>query len=235
MIPAVVAGSGIVVASFVHERKEEPMRQRWMLVAGTTCVLLAPHLGVPMWLYPLLGVALCAFMLRRQGLGFADIGFRWRALRVGPLLLGGGLGVAYAAINYLAIGPLLARVLGELPDLSDFDFVRRSLGGYLVALALAWVIGGVYEELVFRGFLQSMLERHLPAWSARPVVAMAITVLVFAAYHVQLGAFGVANALVFALFVAAVRRRWPGNLWYAIGFHACADATAFTLMRLGYL
>jgi membrane protease YdiL (CAAX protease family) len=206
-----------------------------MLVAGTACVLLAPHLGVPMWLYPLLGTALCAFMLRRQGLGFADVGFRWRELGVRPLLVGGGLGLAYAAINYLLIGPLLARLLGELPDLSDFDFVRTSLGGYLFALVLAWVIGGIYEELVFRGFLQGMLERHLPAWRARPAVALTITVLAFAAYHVQLGAFGVANALGFALFVAAIRQRWPANLWYAIGFHACADSAAFTLMRLGYL
>lgn len=211
------------------------MRLRWMLVPGTACVLLAPHLGVPMWLYPVLGLALCAFMLRRQGLGFADIGFRWSELRMRPLLLGGALGLAYAAANYLAIGPVLAHLLGERPDLSDFDVVRTSLGGYLFALVLAWTIGGVYEELVFRGFLQGMLERHLPAWSGRPAVAMAITALLFGAYHAQLGAFGVANALVFALFVAAVRQRWPANLWYAIGFHACADSAAFTLMRLGYL
>ncbi|HEU4669217.1 MAG TPA: CPBP family intramembrane glutamic endopeptidase [Dyella sp.] len=211
------------------------MRAKWMLLAGTLCVLLAPHLGMPMWLYPPFGVAMCALMLRRQGLGFADVGLCGRGLRARPLLLGGALGLAYAAANYLAIGPLLARLLGELPDLSDFAFVRRSSTGYLVALVLAWLIGGLYEELVFRGFLQGMLERHLPARPARPAAAMAITVLVFAAYHAQLGAFGVANALVFGLVVAAIRNRWRANLWYAVGFHACADSAAFTLMRLGYL
>lgn len=213
-----------------------PTTAQTLLIAfGGLCVLLAPHLGVPMFLYPLLGLGLCAGMLRYQRLGFADVGFQWRALGTVPLLVGGALGVAYAMANYAAIGPTLARLLGELPDLSSFDFVRAHLSGYLIALALSWVIGGFYEELVFRGFLQAMLLRHLPAWRGRPVVATALVVLLFAAYHVQLGAFGAANALVFAVFAAAVRQRWPDDLWYVIGFHACADMTAFTLMRLGYL
>lgn len=211
------------------------MGRSLILVLGTACVLLAPHLGVPMFLYPLLGLGLCAAMLRSQGLNFADIGFRWSELRGGPLLIGGGLGTVYAAANYLAIGPLLARMLGEQPDLSDFAFVRESVGGYALAFCLAWVVGGLYEELVFRGFLHAVLERFLPASRLRPVLAVAIVASSFAAYHWQLGAFGVANAFVFALFVACVRHRWPANLWYAISFHACADVAAFTLMRIGYL
>ena len=209
--------------------------QALMVAAGSLCVLLAPHLGVPMFLYPVLGLGMCAGMLRYQGLGFSDIGFRWRAFGGRPLLVGGVLGMAYAMANYAAIGPLLAHLTGELPDFSSFGFVRAHLSGYVIALVLAWVIGGFYEELVFRGFLHAMLMRHLPAWHARNIVAATLVVLLFAAYHVQLGVFGMANALVFAVFAAAVRQRWPRNLWYAIAFHACADMSAFTLMRLGYL
>lgn len=213
-----------------------PAASQTPLVAlGTVVVLIAPHLGVPMALYLPLGLGLCAAMLRYQGLGFAGLGFRWRAFGVGPLLVGGMLGAVYAVVNYSVIGPVLARLLGERPDLSDFAFVRQHLSGYLLMLVLAWVVGGIYEELVFRGFLDAMLVRHLPAWRGRRWLAMAVTALVFAAYHAQLGRFGAANALVFALFAAAVRRRWPGNLWYVISFHACADMGAFTLIRLGYL
>jgi membrane protease YdiL (CAAX protease family) len=210
-------------------------RQTGLVALGAVCVLLAPHLGMPVFLYPAVGLALCTALLRYQGLGWAAVGFRWRALGPAPLLTGAILAAAYVAVNYRVIGPLLADLLHERPDLSDFAFVRAHLSGYLIALALAWVIGGFYEELVFRGFLQDALSRHLPASGLRPVLAAAITVLVFAAYHWQLGVFGVANALVFALFAAAIRARWPGNLGYAIAFHACADMGAFTLMRLGYL
>lgn len=59
--------------------------------------------------------------------------------------------------------------------------------------------------------------------------------LPFAVYHLQLGTFGVANALVFALIAAALRQRWPKNPWYLISFHPRADTSAFTLIRLGYL
>ena len=84
---------------------------------------------------------------------------------------------------------------------------------------MAWLIGGFYEELVFRGFLQDAFLRHLRVSSLRPLLAFALTALIFAAYHWQLGRFGVANALVFALFAAAIRSRWPANLWYVISFH----------------
>jgi len=206
-----------------------------LVVLGTLGVLVAPHLGVPMVLYPWFGLGLCTLMLRGQGLWWADTGFRWRGLGVGAVLVGGSLGVLYAAANLGVIGPTLALLLDERPDLSDFAFVRAHFSGYLIALALAWVIGGFYEELVFRGFLHASLMRGLPGGRVRPVLAMVLTALAFAAYHAQLGAFGVANALVFALFAAAVRSRWPANLWYVISFHACADMSAFTLIRLGYL
>ena len=206
-----------------------------MVLVGTAAVLVAPHLGVPMFLYPWLGLGLCAAMLRMQRLRFADTGFSWRCFRAVPLLIGAVLGLAYAAINVQLIGPLLAHVLGERLDLSDFAFVRAHLSGFVLALVLAWVIGGFYEELVFRGFLHTMLMLHLPRVPTRSAWAVALTALVFAAYHLQFGPFGVANALVFTLFAAAVRQRWQRNLWVVISFHACVDMTTFTLMRWGYL
>ncbi|MGN2254150.1 CPBP family intramembrane glutamic endopeptidase [Frateuria sp. GZRe12] len=206
-----------------------------LIALGTLVVLVAPHLGVPMMLYPLVGLGLCTVMLRGLGLRWVDTGFRWRGLRIGALLVGGSLGMLYAAANVVMIGPVLAALLGERPDFSDFAFVRTHVSGYLIALAMAWMIGGFYEELEFRGFLHVVLMRHLPAGRAQPGLALLLTVLAFAAYHAQLGAFGVANALVFALFAAAVRSWRPANLWYVISFHACADMSAFTLIRLGYL
>ncbi|MEV8520912.1 CPBP family intramembrane glutamic endopeptidase [Dyella marensis] len=218
----------------VHADRK-PSRQAYLIVLGTLCVLAAPHLGLPMFLYPIFGLGLCTVMLRYRRLGWADVGFRWRAFGIVPLIVGGALGVIYAAINYSVIGPALFRLLGERPDLTDFAFVRDHLSGYVIALVMAWLIGGFYEELVFRGFLHDAFLRHLRVSSFRPLLAFALTALIFAAYHWQLGRFGVANALVFALFAAAIRSRWPANLWYVISFHACADMSAFTLMRLGYL
>lgn len=210
-------------------------RKILLTASGFLCVLLAPHVGVPMVLYPVLGLALVAALLRYQGLGFSDIDFRWRAMKVWPLLIGGLLGILYATINYLAIGPLIAYILNEGPDLTAFNFVRTSLSGFVIALVLALVIGGVYEELLFRGFLRDFLVRHLPAWRMRPLVVAVLVALIFAAYHWQLGSFGVANAFVFAAFAAVMRQAWPTNLWYVISFHALADMSAFTLMRMGLL
>lgn len=217
-------------------RLHDATRRHGVWIAlGITGVLIAPHLGVPTLVYPLFGFALCTAMLAMQRRRWSDVGFRWRGCRPTPLLVGGTLGVFYALANDVVIGPLLFRLIGTYPDFSDFDFVRAHVSGYLIALALSWIVGGLYEELVFRGFLYDALLRYLPVRHARTPIAVTATAVAFAAYHWQLGAFGIANAFVFAWFVAAVRYRWPDNLWYAISFHACADMTAFTLMRLGYL
>ncbi len=64
-----------------------------------------------MSLYSRLG--LCAVVRRLPGLRFAEMGLRWRAFGMAPLLIGAVLGLADAAINPHALGPRLARRLGE--------------------------------------------------------------------------------------------------------------------------
>ena len=142
--------------------------------------------------------------------------------------------MTYASINYSVIGPALAHLLREQPDLSDLAFVRDHLSGYMIALVMAWLSGGLYEELAFRGFLHDTLMRYLQVTRLRPQLAFALTVLVLAAYHWQSGRLGIANALVFALFATVICSRWSVNLWYVVSFHACVNMCAFTLMRIGY-
>ena len=76
---------------------------------------------------------------------------------------------------YLALGPVLSVVLGSLtvflrpPDtqspIEDLIVDRR-------ALILVLLLGPIFEELVFRGFLYPLLARSLKPWPA--IVATAI-------------------------------------------------------------
>jgi uncharacterized protein len=206
-----------------------------LALAGVTLLVAFPHFGLlPIYAYPLPGMLLCWALLRWDRRTFADIGFRWRALGWRPLLVGGALGLGFALLNYLAIGPMLAWLLGTTPDLSEFGFVRDSWHGYLLMLALCWLVGGLYEEIVFRGVVFSVLHDRLPP-SHRRLVAALLTSIVFAIYHLQLGAFGIANAFVTALALSLLQARHPRDLWYVIAFHATSDMFALTLIRHGYL
>ena len=207
-----------------------------LVAAGIATLLVFPQLGwLPMHAYPLVGAALCAGVLALERRRFVDVGLDPQALGWRPLLAGTGLGLAFAAFNFLAIGPLLAAILGERPDLSAFAFVRTDGSGYVRMLVLSWLVGGLYEEVVFRGVIFSVLSSRFGTRRGAFALAALTTSALFAAYHVQLGAFGVANAFVVALALSAVQARWPRNLWPLIAFHATCDCVAFTLIRYGWL
>ena len=206
-----------------------------LVALGVATLLVFPQFGwLPMHVYPLVGLALCAGVLAVERRRFADVGLDPHALGWRPLLAGAGLALVFMVLDYAAIGPLLARWFG-MPDLSAYHFVRRDFAGYLRMLALSWLVGGLYEELVFRGVLFSVLRSRLGDTRRAFAVSALATSALFAAYHVQLGAYGVAHAFVVALALSAVQARWPRNLWPLVAFHATCDCVAFTLIRHGWL
>ena len=89
------------------------------------------------------------------------------------------------------------------------------------------------HRTVFRGALF-----HLLRWrrGLLPVLAAFVaTSAAFAFYHVQLGVFGMANALLLCLPLGCLQWRYDGRAASLVGFHACADIVAFVLLYAGVM
>lgn len=86
--------------------------------------------------------------------------------------------------------------------------------------ALAFLLVGLSEEFLFRGYAQYTLAQSIGFWPA----AIALS-LVFGAVHLRNhgeGIVGAASVVITGLvFVFALRR--TGNLWLAVGWHASFD------------
>jgi uncharacterized protein len=210
-----------------------PIASAVLAACAIAIAIAAPHLGVPVFLYPVLGIGLCALALRLRGWDWPRIGWGRSAWRWSELGIGGVAGVAWGLANFTIIGPALAAATGQLPDFSDFAFARQGLTGLAVAVAASILVGGVYEEMIFRGALF-----HLLRW--RPglfpvLVAFVVTSAAFALYHVQLGLFGMANALLLCLPLGCLQWRYDGRAASLVGFHACADIVAFVLLYAGLM
>ncbi|MGN6353909.1 MAG: CPBP family glutamic-type intramembrane protease [Parafilimonas sp.] len=37
---------------------------------------------------------------------------------------------------------------------TEYDFIKNNIRNLLIITAAAWIVGGFYEEIVFRGFIQ---------------------------------------------------------------------------------
>ncbi|NVJ98633.1 MAG: CPBP family intramembrane metalloprotease [Alphaproteobacteria bacterium] len=119
-----------------------------------------------------------------EGVILHSVGWRWPAHRLQAWLP--MLAVFFGLI--ILGGSLYEQHLGQSLQQEITDLIRTIINSDWyptagVTLLLVCVLGPLVEELVFRGYLQSALNRHLPSW-----MAISLSSLVFAAIHFDLPA-----------------------------------------------
>lgn len=91
---------------------------------------------------------------------------------------------------------------------------------YGLVYAIGFLLVGIFEELLFRGYLQSIVSRGIGFWWTAVLFSTA-----FGAVHINNkgeSPMGVFNAAAVA-FLLCMSLWFTGSLWWAIGFHATWD------------
>ena len=121
------------------------------------------------------------------------------------VFLGLGLGIVSDELDRMAQSafPMPEEILGALKEYMVF----HSTGEMLLLVFTVVIFAGVIEEMLFRGFLQTALER-----GRRPSIAIAVTAAVFAILHFNpwwmLQIFGL--GIVLGLMAWRSQSIWPG-------------------------
>ena len=200
-------------------------------------LMVFPHFGMlPMFIYPFVVLGILWFYLKLYNQNFSSIGFRFSDLSFRCFFMGGAIGLAYAAVQFWAIAPLIDIIFHFKPaNYHDFDYLQHSMISYILLLLLAAVLVIPYEEIVFRGFMFSKINQMLGSTRWAFVISGTITSVLFALYHYQEGPAAVVSIFIFALFITWLYKVFKGNLWYLISFHLLYDVFMLTAIRLGYL
>jgi len=153
-------------------------------------------------------------LLARPPTGIAEFGFRilnTRYLAIGTAL-GLILGVAVAFVSHL------------FPSKPPFDVSRFTSW----MIGLCFIIGSpIQEEIIFRGLIQSMLERRwmitFSVFGGSLSGAVAFTAVLFGIIHLEAGIAVATGAIILGLVAGELRRR-SGSLLPAVIVHALFNA-----------
>lgn len=211
-------------------------RQMCLSVLVIAVIVVFPHLGlIPFFSYTL-PVLLCVwFALRTTGEGFSDVGFRFRSCSRKAALVGTLSAFIILGVMQLLVFPTLELFIEFEPkEVGLYDFIRASPAQFAIMIAMGWLVGGLYEEIVLHGFIFTRLEKMIPGKCAT-AVSFVLTAGIFGAYHLQLGSAGAFNALVVGAVYLALFLRFERNLWAAIICHGVYNTLVMTLIYLGHL
>jgi membrane protease YdiL (CAAX protease family) len=185
--------------------------------AFTTVALVRPRIeiAIPLIIAITLFVALLLiFLLARSPAGIAEFGFHIPHSRyvVSATLFGLTIGLAVTFLSHL------------FPSKPPFDVSRFAPW----MIGLYFIIGSpIQEEIVFRGLIQSMVERRwqvsFSLFGGSLSGAVAFSAALFGVIHFESGAIVALGAIILGLVAGELRRR-SGSLLPAIIVHALFNA-----------
>lgn len=211
-------------------------KSRWLAIAefGVVALLYVADL------YRLIPVSKTLFLLalgwtslRLRGTGWWSVGLtqprNWRnALALGSLA-GGGLVLLELFVSY----PLLTRLTGKPPDLSDFQPLVGNLGLFLLALVSIWLLAVLGEELVYRGYLMNRVADLGGGTQTAWIVSLILVSAVFGAGHIDQGVTGMAENVINGLLLGLLYLGCGRNLVVPIVAHGVGNTVDLLLIYLG--
>jgi membrane protease YdiL (CAAX protease family) len=144
-----------------------------------------------------------------------------------------GLVLAWCALM-LAYSPLADRLVtrwfAKPPTLQSFRAIQQSTLKLAAGIMVAWVLGGILEELAFRGIVLKSTESWLAGWVGVPI-AVACAVLLAASgaglIHIYQGSRAVAIIVQLSVLFGVLFVISGYSLWAVILCHGLYDTVAF--------
>lgn len=213
-----------------------PYKDILINVIAVCIIFIVPHTGlIPNFGYSIPILLFVWLLLKYTNETFSDIGFSFKRFKVNSILIGSFAAVAILCFMQLIFFPTLDYfVTFEEIDVGLYDFIRENKWQYLFILIMGWLVGGLYEEIVFHGFIFTRLEKMIKGEYSTQI-SFFITACIFGAYHFQLGVLGLINALIVGSIYLALFLYFKRNLWYSIMCHGVYNTIVMTLIYLEYL
>jgi CAAX protease family protein len=167
-----------------------------------------------------------------RGPGWRAIGLR-RVHAGRTVALGAVAGLGYQVLSLYVIEPLIARGIGELPDVSGFASLTGDASQLAFWLVMSWTLAAFMEEMIFRGWLTARVAELWRFSSSGWIAAVIVSSVLFGAVHLYQGPSGVISTGLSGLVFGVVYLATGRNLWAPILAHGLADTVGFVMIYCG--
>ncbi len=172
--------------------------------------------------------------LALRGVRWSDIGLRagpqWKVL----VLAGVCAGIAMETLGLFVTLPLLVKLTGQRPDLTDYRDLVGNLDLLFRLIVGAWVVAAFGEELVWRGYLMNRLAdlfgRDKIGWT----VALVLMSLAFGLAHAQQGWVDVVEGIIDGALLGLLYLVSGRNLLVPIVAHGVTDTVDCLIIFFGH-
>jgi membrane protease YdiL (CAAX protease family) len=195
-------------------------------------VVAFPHfVPLPFYSYAIVCLGVVLLILRRDNKTLEDLGLKRKGISVKTFIVGFVSAIIWVAFMRWIYLPVI-QYFFIVPDYTEYDFIRNNLSNLVITVIAVWIVGGFYEEIIFRGFIQSTTEKWFKGKHSF-LSAGLMTSILFGLYHWQQGFLGILAATFGGLFWTYLFDRFGRNLWYPIFSHALFDTITLMLIYLG--
>jgi len=195
-------------------------------------VVVFPHfVPLPFYSYAIICLGVVILILRKDHKTLRDIGLKQKGISIKTIFVGTVSALVWVAFMRWIYLPVI-QYFFIVPEYTEYNFIQNHLSNFIITTIAAWFIGGFYEEIIFRGFIQKTIENWFNNKHSF-LYAGLITSIVFGLYHWQQGYLGIISATFGGLFWTYIFKRFGRNLWVTIFSHAIFDTITLTLIYLG--
>ncbi|SFP98365.1 CPBP family intramembrane glutamic endopeptidase [Parafilimonas terrae] len=200
-------------------------------------LILFPHFAhLPFASYVVVCFLIIIIYLKTQYKTLGYIGLKRKGLSVHTFIVGVLSAILWMAFVKFIYLPFINHFFQDyIKAYTDYDFVKNNLSGLLIATIVAWIAGGFYEEIAFRGFIQNIIQTWFSKYNFSFWHAGLFTSILFGVYHWQQGIFGIIGATLGGLYWLYLFKKYNKNLWYPIISHAVYDTIALTMIYFDVL
>jgi uncharacterized protein len=193
-------------------------------------ILPLPFLHLNVW-YVILALLITLLSKHLRKESWSSYGFN--PIKQKDIILAMIIGIIFGFMDNFVTEPLITKITGSEPDLSSYEGVKGSIRGLIGMLALGWVVGGLFEEFFFRGYLFHRFSTLIHNVQLHKWITIGVTSIVFGFAHNYQGIGGIIGTLIFAVVMGLLYFYFKRNIWYLILIHGFYDTVGIFRLYMG--